>query len=78
MFFIMITDPAAAAKLLNAAFEAYCGVDAALGQIAPELPAEELAACKRQVGKVMGSILFELAEPILERHPELTPEAWRQ
>jgi hypothetical protein len=73
----MISNRASAATLFQAAFDAYCGVDAALSQIAADLPPEELAVCKRAVGQVMGTILFEITEPILQHHPELLPEAWR-
>jgi hypothetical protein len=74
----MIANRATATTLFKAAYEAYAGVDKALSEIAPDLSPEELASCKRAVGRVMGEILFEITEPILKRHPELLPDAWRE
>ena len=73
----MITNRAAAEILFKAAFDAYCGVDAALARIAPDLTPDELHASRRVVGRVMGEILCEITEPILKVHPELLPDAWR-
>lgn len=74
----MISNQATAAILFQSAFDAYCGVDAALSKIAGELSPEELAACKLAAGKVMGTILIEITEPILRVHPELLPDGWRE
>jgi hypothetical protein len=74
----MIADRASATILFNAAYGAYNGVFSALQRISDELPPEELAAVKQAVGKVMGEILMELTEPILERHPELLPDDWNE
>jgi len=73
----MIANRTAATTLFNAAFEAYTGVYTALEKISDDLPPDELAAVKQAVGRVMGDILMELTEPILEKHPELMPEQWR-
>jgi len=73
----MIANRTAATTLFNAAFEAYTGVYSALEKISDDLPPDELAAVKQAVGRVMGDILMELTEPILEQHPELMPEQWR-
>ena len=73
----MIADRAIAETLFKAAFDAYCGVDAALSKVAPELSPEELSAAKHAVGRVMGEIIFEITTPILKIHPDLLPEAWR-
>ena len=72
----MIADRATAETLFKAAFDAYCGVDAALSRIAPDLDTAELSAAKQAVGRVMGEILFQITEPILKVHPELLPDAW--
>lgn len=73
----MIANRTTATTLFKAAYEAYAGLDQALSEIAPDLSSEELASCKRAVGKVMGEILFEITEPILRGHPELLPDTWR-
>ena len=72
----MIADRTTAETLFKAAFDAYCGVDAALSAIAPNLSATELSSAKRAVGRVMGEILFQITEPILKVHPALLPDAW--
>jgi hypothetical protein len=74
----MINDSKSAAIVFNAAFEAYVGVDRALTEVAATLPPEEMELCKRAIGQVMGTILFEVTEPILKKHPELLPEVWRE
>jgi hypothetical protein len=73
----MIGNRSAATILFNAAYEAYNGIYAALEKVSDDLPPDELAAVKQAVGKVMGDILFELTEPILEKYPDLMPEEWR-
>ena len=73
----MIGNRPAATTLFNAAYEAYNGIYTALEKISDDLPPDELAAVKLAVGKVMGDILFEITEPILEKFPDLTPEEWR-
>jgi hypothetical protein len=74
----MIANPAAATILFNAAYDAYTGVYSALEKISGDLPADELTAVKQAVGRVMGDILMELTEPILQQHPDLLPAEWRQ
>jgi len=49
-----------------------------LEKISDELPPEELHAVKLAVGRVMGDILCQLTEPLIERHPELLPEEWKE
>jgi hypothetical protein len=73
----MITNPEAAAIFFEAAFQAYVGMDRALGEIADQLTTEELARCKRATGRVMGESLLEVIEPILKVHPHLLPAGWK-
>jgi hypothetical protein len=74
----MIASRPAATTLFNAAYEAYTGIYSALEKISDELPPEELHAVKLAVGRVMGDILCQLTEPLIERHPELLPEEWKE
>jgi hypothetical protein len=72
----MIENREAATTLFNAAYDAYNTVFSALEQITPQLSSAELAEAKKAVGRIMGEILAQLTEPILDQHPELTPDEW--
>ena len=74
----MIASRTAARTLFNAAYGAYSEIFSALEKLSQELPPEELQVVKIAVGRVMGEILCQLTEPLIERHPELLPKEWEE
>ena len=74
----MIADRETARVLIKAAFKGFAGLNDALFQIAPSLSEQELGQTKAAVGQTMGEIIFQIVNPILKQHPELTPEEWKE
>ena len=63
--------------LLKAALDAGRLLDSALAAIQHTESDDEFKHQRRAVGEVLGAILFEILNPIIDEHPDLTPDGWQ-
>lgn len=74
----MIKNLENAKPMFEAAYAAYIGINTAFTILAEKLSPEEFESAQIGVGRVMTEIILEIAQPILELHPELTPAGWKK
>lgn len=72
----MIENFETARATLKEAFEASRVLDQSIHAVIASGTPDEVTAYKRAVGSVMAEILFQIINPILTQHPELTPPGW--
>ena len=66
-----------AAKLLLETTLRHVGEqDTALAAVQRHCAPDEFAAYRRMVGKVMGEMLLEMINPIIDKYPDLKPPQW--
>lgn len=63
--------------MLTAALDATRLLDSALADVQGTESDDEFHHLRRAVGQVLGEILFEILNPIIEEYPDLTPDGWQ-
>jgi len=73
----MIRDETAAKAISELMLEVGTSLDDSVRMIKERCSPEEFESYRRAVGKVMGSMLLDVMNPLYELHPELKPNGLR-
>jgi hypothetical protein len=72
----MISDAAIAKQVSELMLEIYCQLGESVQIVERSCSPEEYAAYNKAVGKVVARIVFDVVEPLYEKHPNLKPPGW--
>lgn len=75
---IMVSDPDVAKQISELMIEIERRVAKSLTIVNERCSPEEYKAYKKATGKVVSSIVFDIIEPLYEKHPELKPPDWEK
>lgn len=72
----MVSDRDVAKQISELMIEIERQVAKSLTVVNERCPPEEYKAYKKATGKVVSAIVFDVVEPLYEKHPELKPPGW--
>ena len=70
----MLTDKQTAAQISTLMLELGARLDASVVLVKDTCSESEFAEYKQAIGKLMGSMLFDVMNPLYKAHPELKPK----
>lgn len=73
----MIADKTLASEVNARMRDCLKMLDETVGRVQNALPEEEFNRFRKATGKVMGTLIFEILNPLCEAHPELWPHGLR-
>jgi hypothetical protein len=71
-----ISDPAVAVEADHALRNAFDTLGESLVRVRQRCNAEEAEAYSQKIGDIFYIIVFDLLEPLYEKHPQLKPANW--
>ena len=69
----MIEDESLARQVSDLMLEYGAKLDASVTAMQSQLPEEEFVKYRRAIGRVMGSMLLDVMNPVYEMHPQMRP-----
>jgi len=72
----MISNPDIATKISELMLELFRQVDESVAMVKESCSPEEAAAYQTATGRVAGSIVMDVLEPLYEKNPTLKPPNW--
>jgi len=69
----MISDVAMAREISDLILDLFRRLDESVQRVKETCPTEDAAAYQEAAGRVACPIVFDVLEPLYERHPELKP-----
>jgi hypothetical protein len=77
MQLLMIENEQIAANVKQRLNEAYRILEESIWDVNKGCSAEEAEAYRLTISKIFSVIVFDLMEPLYQRHPQLKPEDWQ-
>jgi hypothetical protein len=72
----MISNPDVAKQISDLMQDIFQRLDESAAMVRSSCQTEEAATYQKAVGRVVGPILFEVLEPLYQKHPTLKPANW--
>jgi hypothetical protein len=72
----MISDQQIATQVSRLMLDLFRQVDESITSVRASCPADEVAAYQKAIGRVAGSIVMDVLEPLYAKHPDLKPTNW--
>lgn len=72
----MISNANVAKQISDLMLDLFRKVDESVAQVRETSPPEEAAAYQKAAGRVAGSIVMGVLEPLYDKHPAFKPHNW--